>query len=913
PRITSFGGLDDAPLAFAGALDVPPAIAPAERLAVLSRMILALPPEAGGVIGADRAWQLARELAALMDEADRSECDLASRLPEAADAAHAEHWQITLRFLEIVTGTWPVWLAEQGLMNPVARQVALLRAQADAWASQGSPEPVWAAGLTAGFPAIAALLRSIAGMPDGCVVLPALDAGCADEIWDALEPGHWQAGLCDLLAAIGTRRECVAIWDGPGTVTTARPAALASSLLPGTALGAWRAPADADLGGVSRLNASDEQEEAIAIAMILRDTLETPGARAALVTPDRALAGRVAAELLRWGVVADDSAGESLADSPPAVMLRLLAQAVAGDLAPVALLGLLKHPLAGLGLAPARCREAARALELPLRGPKPPPGMAGLRLAAGEAQEPFLARLQDALAPLLRHVPGKRTSPREMLQALVEAGERVASTDTDCGSTRLWAHEEGEALSTLLAESLDALRHLPDQLPAVLPSLLDALLEGAVVRSRRALRGRAEAFEHPRVFIWGLLEARLQAAEVVVLGGLAEGVWPAATDPGPWMSREMRGRVGLPSPEERVGQEAHDFVLAACAARRVVLSCPRRRDGAPAVPSRFVVRLEAWLSGQGAALASDPASAWASALDVPERVRPVAPPQPRPPASARPRALPITAIETLLADPYAIYARYVLRLKPLKPLEQDTDRADYGNLVHGALQHFFAGAGVGWPRDAHDQLSRAMQRSLAEALLRPALTEWWAPRLERIAGWVAAEEGTRRAEGLPLAIRTEASGAWTLDVDGPFRLNGRADRIERRADGTISIFDYKTGKVPSAKAVEKGTAPQLPIEAAMAAEGAFGPDVAGPAGELLYWRLTGEAQPGKATALLGSDPARIAAAVVETRQNLGRLLRHFANAETAYRSQPHPGRRPRFPDYAHLARCAEWDLREGEE
>ncbi len=334
PRITAFGAVDEAPLALDGALDLPPAVAQAVRLAALSRLILALPPAEGGVRTADRAWMLATELAALMDEAERMELDLPGALAGAADAEHAAHWRVTLDFLGIVTRAWPEWLAANGLANPVARQVRLLRAQARAWHDAPPDMPIWIAGTTAGIPAVAALLKVVAGLPRGQVVLPGLDHDMPDAAWDALAPSHPQAGLRDLLAGLGATRGDVRPWAAPG----GRARMLATALLPAPALSAWRAAAPHLTDGLTRLEAADEQEEAVAIAMILRDAIQTPGTRAALVTPDRALAGRVAAELLRWGVVADDSAGEALAATPPAVFLRLIAAAVAAGVAPVALL-----------------------------------------------------------------------------------------------------------------------------------------------------------------------------------------------------------------------------------------------------------------------------------------------------------------------------------------------------------------------------------------------------------------------------------------------------------------------------------------------------------------------------------------------------------------------------------------------
>jgi ATP-dependent helicase/nuclease subunit B len=915
PRITALGALDEAPLALAGALDLPPPVEPAQRLATLARLILAMGGADGAPHTADRAWSLAAELAALMDEAERAEIDLAEHLPEAADPAYAAHWARTLEFLHIVTHAWPDWLAEQRLMNPAAWQVALLNAQAAVWERDPPADRVLVAGTTGGIPAVARLLRVVARLPTGAVLLPGLDTDMTEEAWAEVDAAHPQAGLARLLQSLGATRGDVRPWPAATTreVPGARAATLGRALLPAGALVEWRNTKAVAIEGLSLLSTADQQEEAAAIAMVLRGALEVPGARAALVTPDRDLAGRVANELLRYGVVADDSAGERLSDTPPAVFLRLVVRAVTEEMAPVALLALLKHPLAAAGLSPAACRAGARALELAcLRGPRPNPGLGGLRRALDRGRSDpdaaaVLQRLETCLEPTLRIAASIELAPAEALAALIEAAERLATTDELPGPTRLWAGEEGEALATRLAEVQAALPLLPDQRRDVLPGLLDAVLEGAAVRSRRALRGR-DGTEHPRVFIWGLLEARLQTADLMVLGGLVEGVWPPASDPGPWLSRPMRSTVGLPSPEEIVGQAAHDFVACACAAPSVVLSCPRRLDGAPVVPARWLTRLETMLAGQGAALPVHPAAAWVRELDQPvDGPRPIRPPRPCPPVALRPRKLSVTEIETWLRDPYAIHARHVLGLAVLKPLDEATDAADYGTIVHAGMRRFLQQHGIRWPADAEQQLRRAMARALAEAGLREALVAWWAPKLERIADWVARIEAERRSERPPVTIAAEVSGVYELArPGGMFRLTGRADRIERRRGGCLTILDYKTGTPPSQKEVDAGLAPQLLLEAAMAGAGAFGASLTGAVEDLSYWHLTGGFHAGELRTLFKGDGAAIAAAVAEAREALCRLIDAYDAPDRCYLSQPQPGFAPRFSDYTQLARVAEW-------
>ncbi len=949
PRIAPIAALDEAALALSGeaALDLPPAVEPMRRLATLTRLVLQAGEAFGDVRTVDQAWPLARALADLMDEAEWAECDLRERLPDAADGDFAQHWHLTLKFLSIVTGVWPAWLEEQGVMNPVARQVALLHAQAAHW--RESPPPaghrLWAAGFSDAVPSTVAVLRTVLDLPGGRLVLTPVDMDMDARTWSDLPPGHPQAGTARMLADLGVGRDGLEVWDdlpagskagdmagGMVGAPPGRAALLSHALLPASALGQWLDPAPApQLDGLSVLHTADQQEEAAAIALILRQAIEQPGRPAALVTPDRALAGRVATELARWGVVADDSAGEGLATTPQATFLRLIVQAVDGGLSPVALLSLLKHPLAACGLSPGNCRASARLLERAiLRGPAPPPGIAGLRAALSRATQDehgaladapdapqelsaFLDRLERALDPLMSRASGM-AEVVDLLSALVEVAQALATTDAHAdtegggdGASRLWSGEEGNALGAHLAELLTWGDVLPAQRVGALDGLLASSLAGVTVHGRRALRGREQAAVHPRVFIWGLLEARLQTAGTIVLGGLVETVWPPATDPGPWMSRPMRTRICLPSPECAIGQAAHDFIACACAAPEVVLSVPGRRQGAPAVAARWLVRLDAYLSGRGQALATHPALSWLERLDRPSGApAPVAPPRPCPPVALRPRSLSVTEIEIWMRDPYAIYARRILGLKPLAGLEEMADAADYGEIVHEALDRWFTRYPDHWPRDGEEEMVRVFEQVLHDARLRPALAAWWAPRLGRIARWCAMTEEARRAGGASCSVMTELSGKMELSgfSFGTFVLRGRADRIDRDGEGGLSLFDYKTGTLPTRASVLAGWQSQLVLEAAMIEAGGFAPTVAGRVTELVYWRLTGGHVPARVLDIARGE--ELSDLIAKCRAGLYKRVADYDNPHMPYLSHPHPGEEPRFADYAHLARVAEW-------
>jgi ATP-dependent helicase/nuclease subunit B len=900
PRIVALGGLDEAGLALAGALEGLPAVAPMQRQALLTALILKLDESTGAPRRLPFAWALAAELAHLLDEADAAGVDLASALPGLVAGELAQHWQVTLEFLTIVTRHWPAILAGLGAQNQAARQAWLLAAQAQAWTDAPPEYPVWLVTRDT-TPAAVRLAKVVAGLPAGWVILPGFDFTMRPEAFAMLEESHAQAGAAALLSGLGARVEEVERWGPP---PGDRAALLSRALAPAGDLQSWREVAPPEVGGISLLKAADEAEEGQAIALILRDALEIPGRTAALVTPDRALAVRVASHLARLGVRAEDSAGEPLAQTPPAILLRLVARSVASQFAPLDLLALLKHPLAALGLPPGRARALARGLELAaLRGARPAPGLDEIKFRLRDERHAALTVFVERFEAMIRPaVPAQAVSPAAALRGLIEAAEALAATPEESGPAILWSGEAGVALSALLSEALLALAALPDIPAADVPETLDALLEGAVVRRPRARDG------HPRVAIWGVQEARLQHVDVLVLGGLIEGVWPAAAEPGPWLSRPMRRAAGLPSPEQALGTAAHDFWTLSAAAGEVVLSAPLRRARAPAVPARWLTRLVAYLAGAGRALPLNPAAGWAASLDQPAARRRRARPYPKPPVASRPTTYSISDIATLMGDPYALYARKILRLAPLDPLDEESDASLFGDIVHAGLEMFFKHEVVG--PDMRARLTARLLAAMAERRPREALSAWWAARLARIAGWVADEEFARRVRfGDPVAMALEHAGEMNLGKN--FVLRGRADRIERRADQKIAIFDYKTGTLPSNKDVNEGRAPQLVLEGMIAQGGEFGDEFYGEVDELVYWRLTGRQVPGEArqvegddvplSELIGTAPARVSA-----------LLADFARAERAWIAV-RTGRRADYADeYAGLSRRGEWAA-EGED
>jgi ATP-dependent helicase/nuclease subunit B len=907
----------------AGSLDLPPAINELRRRLLLTRTILAVPDLAAT---APQAVRLAADLSRLLDQVETERLSF-DRLAGLVPADYAGHWQVTLEFLTIITERWPKILTAEGASDAARRRNRLLEAQAAAWRAQPPAGPVIAAGSTGSLPATAELLAVIAGLPAGAVVLPGLDRETDAVGWQAIteDESHPQHTLAQLLERLGVDRDRVRPWrDGPAPPRPARVRLLTEALRPAATTEAWRALTDIDPGaldGLCRIDCPTAQDEAELVALLLRQALETPERTAALVTPDRTLARRTAMALGRWGIRIDDSAGQPLADTAAGSFLRLAANALVEGFAPVPLLALLKQPLAALGVRPGGCRAFARGLErTALRGPRPGTGIVGLLAALdaaaaprdgaeeavptraepsalrrgverlGAIAAPFLALLEQGEAPLI-----------ELVRAHIGFAEALAATADQPGAERLWRHDDGETAASLVNELLAAAGDFPAVAAEAYPGLFETLMAGRVVRPRF---GR-----HPRLAILGPLEARLQAADLMILGGLNEGCWPAEPAADPWLSRPMRRAFGLPAPERQIGLAGHDFAQAAAAAT-VVLTRAERVDGAPTVPSRWLSRLDTVLRAVGLDRRIDRDArqwlAWVRGLDQPAAVRPVAPPEPRPPVAARPRKLSVTEVGTWMRDPYAIYARHILGLRPLEPLGADPGAAERGQFIHEALDHFVRTWPAALPADALKRLLESGRAAFGDLMARPEVWAFWWPRFERIAGWVVRTERGRRDTIRP--VTTEIRGRLEFDGRaGAFTLTAKADRIDRLADGRLAIIDYKTGVVPSHTEIGLGLSPQLPLEAAIALSGGFTGVPAAGIGALAFWRLSGGEPPGEERPIKG-DPTALAEL---THGGTEALIWAFDDPATPYCSQPRPAHAPRFDDYAHLARVQEWSASSG--
>ncbi|MBL4740477.1 MAG: double-strand break repair protein AddB [Sneathiella sp.] len=919
PRMRPIGDVDEDELALDGnagpasdmeaSLDLPPAIDSLKRQLLLTRLIH---QRHGDSMDFAQCAGLAGELASLTDQVQTEGLDFAD-LKNLVPDEYASHWQLTLEFLSIISDVWPTILEAEESIDPAHRRDLLLRTQTEEWRKNPPTDPIYAVGSTGSIPATAELLHLVALLPKGCVILPGLDRHLDEESWEQVQEtsSHPQYGLSRLLAKMNVSRDEVQEIQLAEMQSSpiGRAQILSEAMRPAETTDRWQLaekPSRDALENVRQLNCTGPQAEAQTIALLMRETLEHPTRTATLVTPDRDLSRRVSSELKRWDIEVDDSAGSSLDQSPPGVFMRLTARMMADGFSPVSFLAALKHPYASMGMARDAFRYSVRSFELAiLRGPRPAPGLDGLRAAFQQAKikkpqlddlDEWFDRFIEVAKPFETIACEKEIDLGELLKAHIRFAEQLSERDED-DNPHIWRGHFGEAAANFVSELLRAADAVGTINPKGWPDLLDNLMTGRMVRARYGL--------HPRLQIWGPIEARLQRSDLMILGGLNEGSWPPDSGSDPWMSRPMRKEFKLPLPEKKVGLSAHDFQQAFCS-KEVVITRSEKIDGTPMVPSRWLLRLETILKKFDLSLQGQEGPEflfWQGQLDQPAAYKPVSAPRPTPPIAARPRRLSVTRIEKWIKDPYSIFADAILGLRPLNDIAEDPGASDKGTFIHAALEAFVRKYPKNIPADGVDQLLTMGREAFGDTLSYPAVWAFWWPRFERIAEWFVTFERERRSTFLTALVEEKG----TIDIPGPagfFTLSGTADRVDRNGIGEISILDYKTGSPPSLKEVDSGVSPQLALEAAMVARGGF--DGLPPAKviELAYIRLSGSSPAGEFRTASKKIPAEELA--VAAYEGLQRLITQFDQESTPYLTKPRPEFEDRFNDYEHLARVKEW-------
>lgn len=896
-----------------GAAEIPPAADPMRRWLRLAQHLRTVEgDQAGsGAVLLRRAFEIGRSMDRLAVEGI-APVDLMSDAVIGIVGELAEHWREATRTFLMVQQHWIADLAQRGEVDAPVRRNHLFSHAAERWAHSPPERPIVAAGVTSASPALADLLRVVAELPRGAVILPDLDLSLDAEVWNALGTAgapvdvgdppfgrgdavtHPQYHLKLLLNRMGISRNEVQAWHraGLGAAPPERSRAISNLFLPPAASARWSelAAKDRRMTGVRLMESAAPAAEAQAIAVLIRQALEVPERRIALVTPDRALAGRVVAQLRRWNIVADDTAGLPLPQTAAARVLLLLAELIAEQAAPVPLIALLTHPLVSAGEERARWLEQARTLDLALRGPRPGPGLLPLSERAEQARiGDWWAGVSAVLAPLWLH--GEHARLADLVDALAVAGEAL------CGEG-LWSRPDGRALAHFVEELREAAREAQTRLdPAELHAVLRDAMERVAVRPPWG--------GHPRVAIYGLLEARMSRADLVICGGLVEGVWPASPAADALLPPALLRALGVPGADFRIGLSAHDLA-ASLGAPEVVLSWSRRDESSPVIPSRFVLRVKAMLGEAADAMVEHDAGRLARLLDDVPPAPAYPRPKPLPSAEQRLVALSVTGLDRLRGDPYQFYANAILRLRSLDALDAEPSAAWKGTAVHDILDR--------WHKQGEPS---GMLRSIAEQVMdemsaHPLMRALWRPRLLAALDWVGDAIAAQRETGRKV-LATEASGSilWR-----GVRLHGRADRIDTLADGSLAVIDYKTGQPPSARRVEEGYALQLGLVGLIASEGGF-PDIVGEAQRFEYWSLAkqqGKDQFGYVTepVLEGAKKAGIPRDrfLPETARYLDDALDRWILGAEPFTARLNPDLAG-YADYDQLMRLDEWIVQLG--
>lgn len=930
PDIRALGDLetDDAPPSAETALaDLPPVMSSAERIGRLTRLVMAYFESHGGGAPPASCLSAARELARVLDQAALSgEVDWSQLKSLVTESQLADHWQHSVEFLSIITEQWPTELESATRMDPYVRRYAAAEAMAREWKSNPPQTPIIIAGSTGATPASRLLMKAAMSLPNGLVLLPGLDIELGPEALDRIgsAPSHPQFTLARTLNELGLAPRDVHPWPARSSApnASARRRLIHEALAPAPSTADWTLRLSqmaengdtatfvkAALNGLSILDAKDDTDEALLAALLLRETLEHEGRTAALVTPDPGLARRVSAVLKRWDIEVAPSSGWPLTQTNAGSLALLVADWLLDPACPAALMAALNHPYCRLD------PDATLALDRAcLRGPRLwqdwPELVAHIDQLAqskpsrhGHGSEEDFTRAQAVISDLSNVLlAALETAPctgADWFRAVSEIASRISQPPAP------WSGEDGAALSRLMRDLSELAEPLGAQLPKIWNELLNA--EALMVSVHTGS-------PHPRLAIWGPLEARLQTADRLILAGLNEGIWPAQPPAEAFLPRVFRNQIGLSDPDERIGLSAHDFAQLA-AAPNVTLLSSQRRDDKPAVASRWLWRLKtlargALGAGADISLAPPPDSNPLAWLEVLEKApAPIegfsAEPRPAPPVAARPNKLSVTRIEQLVRDPYAIYCEYVLGLRRLDPLNLPPDVRVRGTAIHKALERFEEEDTPYNPETLltllEEELRRGGEPESEIIALRERRREISAKYLE----WRADQAA--KLDGKPL---TEAYGEITLEIDGAvFTLSGTADRIERWIGGRAAILDFKSGKPPTEKQVRAGLSPQMPLQGLIAREGGYGKLGKADIEALTYLRF-GTAfeirEIGEANARAGIEAASIADIVADAEAGLIRLITAFSKPDHPYLSAPRPERVSYESDYSRLARRDEW-------
>ena len=865
-------------------LKLPPAISPLERTLLLMKLIIKRPQEFGiDSISLAQSCNLAQDLGNLLDTASMQGLDW-SQLEKIVPLDYAAHWQDTIKFLSIITKYWPEILSERHMIDTQTRRDIIMNKQSEAWHISPPQQRIIIAGTTAVSPSMKKLVQTVANLPQGEIYLAGLDKLLDDKAWNKIDETHPQFELKELLDYLNITRDQI-----PNVIPSPLPERenLISELMrPASCTHMWRDSTQKLTADCTKnlylLEPPNIRLESLSIAILIRQSLETTGNTIALVTPDRTLARRVTCQLQRWNITVDDSAGIPLAQTPWGIFMRLCACACLSEASPEKILSLVKHSLFKSREFSDQTDELSFRLDKNIFREQLDDDQAKALLdEVKNAAEDYTSIYTNFQAPLC-----------EILEKHIKLAEELSNVSSQ-GEPCLWSGDDGQAGAKFIASLIDYANIL-DNIPVNdYLDFFETIMQGIMVRSTE--------LSHPRIKILGPIEARLNHYDTIIIGSCNEGVWPASPSADPWMSRPMKRDFGFNQPEQQIGVMALDFSNL-LGAQKVYITRSQMNDGAQCVKSRWLMRLITVLKAHKlnpTNLNSDYLLKWGQYLETPAKFIKITPPEPHPPVKYRPHKLSASAFEKLLRDPYGIFAEYILKLKPLKELNQEIGPADFGSIVHDVLNEFAIAYPEHLPNNASEILYKMGKKAFASQKIGADKIAFWFPKFYKMVDWLLQQEKEYRVQISHIYSEIWGHIYFPDTPIGQFEIYARADRIDKTNTQKYNIIDYKTGQIRKTSEVYGGYAPQLPIEALIANKGGFEGLPPAEIEQLMYWRLGDKITKFKndLDALIESTQARIL-----------KTINLFSFEETGYLSRPNPKHLPEYSDYEHLARVKEWSV-----
>lgn len=880
-----------------------PAIDEYERLFLYAKLIFAKPAEYGlAETTYAQALSLAKDLSSLIDISYNEGLSF-DKLKNIVPDEYSAHWQQTLKFLTIITQNWPEILKSRNMIDAAKRKSLFIAEMANIWRQQNTERTIILAGVTVDYKSIRKLTETIMNLKNGEVYLYGLDRHITDTDWKSIKEEHPQFELKSLLEYLKLDRQDIK--DCADSLNKERENFVSDIMLPAKATSKWRQIKSADyvsaaLKNIHLIECTDDRQEALNIALIMREALNEEEKTAALVTSDRNLARRTASELARWGIKIDDSAGMPLHLSPIGIFLRLILNVLEDNFSDVSLLTLAKNPHVKLKRKPLELLEEVRKWELKERTP----------LFSTEEQEEteepvkWQQDLKETLRPLFELYELPKVSLSEILKTHLEVAEKLCEDNINTGEKNLWKSEDGKSAADLFAKLLQQTDMVGEISPYEYLPVFTTLLSSQNIRPTYGT--------HPRLKILGPIEARFNQFDTVIIGGVNEGVWPEILSADPWLSRPMKIDFEMSLPEKNIGISAFDFCGLMCA-DNVYLTRANRSNSVPTNKSRWLLRMETVLKACDIKPENWQEEKYlylSKLIDIPLTYETPIPPAPCPPIKARPRKLSASAVEKLMRDPYEIYASRILKLKPLMNLDEQLSFSDYGTIIHKILEKFCNKYPSQLPQNAYDEILKIGIDEFAKNDISEEIRSFWWPSFEKTITWFLEVEKDYRSD--VDNIYSEVEGSMVINAPkGEFVITARADRLDVKKDGTINVIDYKTGRTKSKNEVMGGYAPQLPLEGLIAAKGGFYKQVgeqkeyikAADVSNLTYYKL-GEKLETYDTKEY-DDKINL---IEKTEDNLEALINAFDNETQTYMARPNPKHLPQYSDYEHLARVKEWTV-----